>query len=213
MVRERVEEYLGAVYRLREGPKSPVPLSQMVSYFHLTPVSVHEMVQKLVRRGLLIYHPYQGVTLTASGEQIAQALLRRHRLWERFLSDVLGVPSEAVHTVAERLEHAAPTSVTERLAALLGEPDHCPHGSPIPPPVEREMLWLLAEMDVGDGGEVVRLAEETSQVKQQLKALGIEVGNRLRVRGRGGTTLWIEVAGQEVRLPLKLAQSVWVALE
>jgi DtxR family Mn-dependent transcriptional regulator len=72
------------------------------------------------------------VLLTPAGEKIASALVRRHRIWERFLTDMLDVPEDMVHPVAGQLEHAAPELVTERLAALLGQPDCCPHGSTIP---------------------------------------------------------------------------------
>src|SRR5512145_2030790 len=130
---ERAEEYLAGIYRLRAAAGTPLPLSQLTEYFNFSPVSVHEMVVKLGNQGWATYHPYQGVTLTADGEAIAVALVRRHRLWERFLTDKLEIPWEEAHEIAERLEHAASEHVTERLARFLGEPESCPHGEPIPP--------------------------------------------------------------------------------
>ena len=122
MLQERVEEYLGAIYRLRIDTETPLPLSQLTEYFGFSPVSIHEMVQKLDDRGWVLYHPYRGVTLTDSGEDAALALLRRHRLWERFLADVLDLPWDEAHVIAGQLEHAAPEVVTERLADFLGDP-------------------------------------------------------------------------------------------
>ena len=134
---------------------SPVPLSVLGEYFGFSPVSIHEMVQKLSQRGWIVYHPYRGVTLTESGEEVALALLRRHRLWERFLTDMLHVPWDEAHEMAGNLEHAAPESVTERLAELLGDPDSCPHGEPIPPSERhdhRSAVWMrLPEGTVGTG--------------------------------------------------------------
>ena len=72
--RERYEESLGAVYRLRTAPDTPLPLSLLGEYFGFSPVSIHEMVQKLVQREWVVYHPYYGVTLTGSGEAVALAL-------------------------------------------------------------------------------------------------------------------------------------------
>lgn len=132
MGQEHVEDYLGVIYRLREGADTPLPLARMQEYFNYSLISIHEMVQKLENQALVSYTPYRGVILTELGEKIATALVRRHRIWERFLNDLLKIPEDVVHTVAGQLEHAAPELVTERLAELLGQPDACPHGSEIP---------------------------------------------------------------------------------
>ena len=132
MGQEHVEDYLGVIYRLREGAGTPPPLARMQEYFNYSLISIHEMVQKLESQALVSYTPYHGVVLTDSGEKIATALVRRHRIWERFLTDILKVSEDVVHTVAGQLEHAAPELVTERLAELLGQPDACPHGAVIP---------------------------------------------------------------------------------
>ncbi len=132
MGQEHIEEYLGVIYRLREGANIPLPLARMQEHFNYSLISIHEMIQKLESQALVIYTPYHGVVLTRSGEKIATALVRRHRIWERFLADSLKVPEEIVHAVAGQLEHAAPELVTERLAELLGQPEECPHGSVIP---------------------------------------------------------------------------------
>jgi DtxR family Mn-dependent transcriptional regulator len=137
MGQEHVEDYLGVIYRLRERADTPLPLARMQEYLNYSLISIHEMVQKLETQALVIYTPYRGVILTESGEKIATALVRRHRIWERFLTDLLKIPEDMVHTVAGQLEHAAPELVTERLAELLGQPAACPHGSAIPgAPVE-----------------------------------------------------------------------------
>jgi DtxR family Mn-dependent transcriptional regulator len=130
---EHVEEYLGAIYRLRASASTPLPLPQLQAYLNYTLISVHEMVRKLENQALATYEPYHGVVLTGEGEQIAASLVRRHRIWERFLADKLAIPSEDTHAIAGQLEHAAPDLVTERLASLMGEPELCPHGSAIPP--------------------------------------------------------------------------------
>lgn len=130
---ENTEMYVGAVYRLREDASIPLPLSQLRDYFDFSPISVHEMVQKLEVEGLVQYTPYRGVTLTPEGETIAAAMVRRHRIWERFLTDQLGIPVEQVHDLADQLEHAAPELVTDRLAEMMGAPETCPHGGVIPP--------------------------------------------------------------------------------
>jgi len=137
MNKDHVEEYLGAIFRLRGAGNVPLPLVRLQEYLHYSPISIHEMVQKLERNSLLLYTPYRGVVLTKAGERIAAALVRRHRIWERFLTDRLAISSDAAHELAGKLEHAAPELVTDRLAILLGDPSQCPHGSPIPAGMEQ----------------------------------------------------------------------------
>jgi DtxR family Mn-dependent transcriptional regulator len=131
-----VEEYLGAIYRLRENASTLLPLSRLQDYLNYTLISIHEMVCKLEGEGYVTYAPYHGVILTLKGEQVGAALVRRHRIWERFLADMLAIPWEDTHAIAGQLEHAAPELVTERLATLMGDPEICPHGSTIPPKKE-----------------------------------------------------------------------------
>ncbi len=181
MLQDRVEEYLGAVYRLRADVETPLPLSQLAEYFGFSPVSVHEMIQKLDKRGWVIYHPYRGVTLTASGEQVARSVLRRHRLWERFLTDELGIPWEEAHSIAGRLEHVATELVTERLASFLGEPDACPHGGPIPPAVRSATERCLASVPVGARARIARIAPETSDLLRRIARDGLTPGRDISV--------------------------------
>jgi DtxR family transcriptional regulator, Mn-dependent transcriptional regulator len=126
------EDYLGAIFRLRKTLGSPLPLSRLKEYFGYSPISIHEMITKLEENNLVKYIPYKGVMLTLEGEKIGSALVRRHRIWERFLTDTLGIPLDTAHEVAGNLEHAAPETITEKLSDFLGNPDHCPHGSEIP---------------------------------------------------------------------------------
>jgi DtxR family Mn-dependent transcriptional regulator len=133
MSSQAIEMYIGGIFRLRESPSDPVTLRELHNYFHFSPISIHEMVTKLDTLGLLTYRPYKGVFLTEEGEIIAASLIRRHRLWECFLVDALHFEPGEVHNLADRLEHAAPEEVTDRLSEFLGHPEACPHGSIIPP--------------------------------------------------------------------------------
>jgi DtxR family transcriptional regulator, Mn-dependent transcriptional regulator len=132
MSTQAVEMYVGAIFRLRASSTEPVSLSQLHSYFNFSPISIHEMVVKLENQALLTYQPYKGVFLTEQGERIAASLLRRHRIWERFLVDTLNFSPNEVHIIADQLEHAAPEEVIDRLSEFLGDPTSCPHGREIP---------------------------------------------------------------------------------
>jgi DtxR family Mn-dependent transcriptional regulator len=212
MIKERVEEYLGAIYRLRAEPSTPLPLSQLTEYFGFSPVSVHEMVQKLDNRGWVVYHPYRGVVLTDDGETAALSLLRRHRLWERFLTDVLEIAWEDAHLIAGRLEHAATEMVTERLADFLGEPDSCPHGAPIPPQSSDRAELCLTGLVVDCRARVLRISPETADRLRRVRAWGLIPGCMLQVMAQrhDATVVRLEESGRELVIPADDACAIWV---
>jgi len=172
-----VEEYLEAIYRLG-GQDTPVPVAALAKRLDISVVSANEMVRRLQEQDLVQYTPYQGVLLMQDGLCEALAILRRHRLWERFLTDKLGFSWDTVHEEACRLEHAASESVTERLAEWLGDPEHCPHGHPVPQPgcvLEPESNAIrLSELQVGQAGTVAYVTPEEPELLRHLEALDIQ---------------------------------------
>ncbi|MCJ7549835.1 MAG: metal-dependent transcriptional regulator [Anaerolineae bacterium] len=214
MQQDRVEEYLGAIYRLRGDAETPVPLSQLAQHFGFSPVSVHEMVQKLNSRGSVRYHPYRGVTLTEMGEEAAMRLLRRHRLWERFLTDILEVAWDEAHEIAGRLEHVATELVTDRLAAFLGDPQACPHGAPIPPQARSSSEVCLRSLREGAEAYITRIAPEVPALLQRLLESVIVPGRRVQVlsQSAAGTEVLIAGAATPVRVPAEDAGCVWLEL-
>lgn len=135
-----VENYLKAIHagqsRLAEkadGDRSGlVPMGQLSSALNVVPGTATAMVKTLAEAGLAIYEPYAGVRLTPAGEKLAAAVLRRHRLVEQFLVQVMGMSWDEVHDEAEQLEHAVSDRLIERIDAMLGHPAVDPHGDPIP---------------------------------------------------------------------------------
>lgn len=210
---ENIEDYLGAVYRLRKDPETPVRLSQLGDYFGFSPVSIHEMIQKLDRQGLVAYHPYRGAVLTPEGERQAVALVQRHRIWERFLTDMLNFSWDEAHALAENLEHAAPQEVTQRLARLLGNPEHCPHGGPIPPQPEDPDGRPLPEVAAQTFVEVLRVQPESAETLQYLQAREIGPRTLLRVLAHTPEATTVLAHGQTLALPLSIAQATWVLIE
>ncbi len=176
MASENIEEYLETIYKL-EQEASPVSTSALAEQLGISSASVSEMAVKLAEQGLVTRQPYRGVILTAKGRSRALILIRRHRLWERFLTDVLGLSWDQVHDEACRLEHATSPLVEERLARLLGEPETCPHGHPMPT-VEGEMVVEagrpLAELTAGQRARVLRVPEGDDALLRYLASLGLE---------------------------------------
>jgi len=214
MQQDRVEEYLGAIYRLRGDAETPVPLSRLAEYFGFSPVSVHEMVQKLDSKGSVRYHPYRGVTLTEMGEGAAMRLLLRHRLWERFLTDILEIPWDEAHEIAGKLEHVATGLVTDRLAAFLGDPQACPHGAPIPPQARSSSEVCLRNLPEGARAQITRIAPEIPALLQRLRKGGVVPGRRAQVFSQtaAGTEVLIAEAATPVHVPVEDASSVWLEL-
>jgi len=213
MQQDRVEEYLGAIYRLREDAETPVPLSRLATYFGFSPVSVHEMVQKLSAKGSLLYHPYRGVTLTEPGEQAAARLMRRHLLWERFLTETLDIPWSEAHEVAGRLEHVATGLITERLAAFLGVPPVC--DDPGQDGGEKGSAeTCLPSVPVGSHARVIRIAPEIPARLRRLRETDVVPGRSVKVLSQDamGTEVLVAETGSVARVGSDDAGSVWLEL-
>lgn len=130
---ERVEEYLEALYKLTENGK-PAKTNEIASALSLSPSSVTEMLKKLEKRGYIEYKPYYGATLTKKGLKHGKRMTRRHRILERFLTDVLKIRNSEVHDQACEMEHAISDQVEEALCKYLGHPEECSDDEkPIPP--------------------------------------------------------------------------------
>ncbi len=192
-----IEDYLGAIYRLQKQDGVPLPLGDLQDHFGFSPISIHEMVQKLVQRGLVEYLPYKGVMLTPSGFAVAESLVRRHCIWECFLVDGLQVPIDEAHDLAHDLEHAAPDWITERLFSFLLKPEVCPHGNRIQWAVDTSRGISL---DSGEVGQVYRLTKIFPEKPASLKLAretGLLPGEVVRILDKNiGKTL-LEVDGKK----------------
>lgn len=133
MASSTVENYLKRLYMLEQTSEQPlVAMGKLAQDMAVTPGTATSMVRTLADAGLVDYEPRSGVALTHSGRQLALHVLRRHRLIELFLVEVLGLDWSEVHDEAEELEHAISEKVLEKIDALLGHPEADPHGDPIP---------------------------------------------------------------------------------
>src|SRR5215467_16121442 len=137
----RVEEYLETIYNMAmEG--EVVIGARLAEKFRVAPPSVTEMLKRLVRDGYVEMDERRQVMLTSQGQELAEAVLRRHRLTERFLVDMLGMEWHRVHEEACRLEHFISGAVEQRVVAALNNPTTCPHGNPIPGSVGSARTYL-----------------------------------------------------------------------
>jgi DtxR family Mn-dependent transcriptional regulator len=212
---ESIEEYLEAVYRLeREGPG--VTTSGLASSLGVAPASVSGMLKKLDKDGFVQYVARGEVKLTRKGLEIAVSVLRRHRLAERLLTDVLGMPWDEVHSEACMLEHAISQRVEDRLVKLLGDPQTCPHGQPIPPRDLSDPVRVgipLAQIEEGRRAVVSGVSEEIPEMLRYLGEVGLRPGASLRVIDKAplGGPITIEIEKARHAISLELARMVMVA--
>lgn len=142
------------------------------------------MVKRLAEQRLVSHEPYYGVRLTGAGEMVALRIIRRHRVLELFLQEVLGYPWDSVHDEAERLEHAASDELIERLATLLGDPARDPHGAAIPSAqgeIDREEHPVLSDLPVGQAMRVLEVTTGDADHLRYLGSLDLYPGAEVRV--------------------------------
>ena len=153
----------------------PMTGANIARAMQLSPPTVHEMIGRLVDDGYVERKPDKSLDFTESGREHASHIVRRHRMIERFLTDVLGIPWDEVHEEAERIEHAMSPVLEERMRAAIGDATTCPHGHPI---VEgaREQGSLLADVEVGADVVVLRFENEAEELLHYLKDAGPRPG-------------------------------------
>lgn len=180
------EDYIKEIYKLG-GAEEQVNNKRIAEVLNVSPASVTEMLGKLQKEELIVYEPYKGSKLTEEGKKAAITLLRGHRLWEVFLIERLGYTWSEAHEDAEKLEHAAPVRLIDRLEEYLGYPAFCPHGSAIPQAdgkVQRLQLKSLLEMKEGESSFIRRVTEE-NDLMDYLQELGVHIGSKVTVEEFG----------------------------
>ncbi|HEX5307447.1 MAG TPA: metal-dependent transcriptional regulator [Solirubrobacteraceae bacterium] len=203
------EEYLQILFWLHEAGL-PMTAANVARAMQVSAPTVHEMVGRLEADGYITRGSDRAISFTGSGVAHAESVVSRHRLIERFLTDVLGIPWDEVHEQAERLEHAMSPVLEERMLAAIGDAKTCPHGHPI---VEgaREEGVLLADVEVGASVRVLRFENEAEDLLHYLKASGIEPGMEGTLAVHDEEEVAVETAdGARVVLTPSVAETVSV---
>ncbi len=221
-----VEEYLETIYNLNmEG--EVVIGARLAEKFGVAPPSVTEMLKRLVRDGYVEMDQKRQVTLTEMGYRSAEAVLRRHRLTERFLVDMLGMQWHQVHEEACRLEHFISGAVEARVISSLNSPTTCPHGNPIPGQVPSARNYLkdqhalrLSSAQIGEMVTILCISEVVEDEEALILYLhekSLMPGTQLIVltqasvhEDRDGEHFTVEAAGQPVSISKAVAAKIWV---
>ncbi len=204
------EEYLQTIFWLMEAGL-PITGANIAKAMQLSPPTVHEMIKRLEKDGYVTRSADKILHLTEEGRVEAEQITRRHRMIERFLTDVLGIPWDEVHEEAERLEHAMSPVLEERMRAAIGEANTCPHGHPIDG--VREQGAPLADVDIGAKVMVLRFENEAESLLHYLKDVGLEPGLEGEVTAKDNETVLIESADGKHELTRTVAETVTVRAE
>ncbi len=202
------EEYLQTLYWLQEA-SLPLTAANVARAMQLSPPTVSEMIGRLEGDGYISRAADKSLTFTDDGTEHAEAIVRRHRLIERFLTDVLGIPWDEVHEEAERLEHAMSPVLEERMMAAIGDAKTCPHGHPIILG-ERERGSLLADCEVGASVIVLRFENEAEELLHYLRKTGLEPGMAGAVKSSGESEVVVSSDDGDHVLSRSVAETVSV---
>lgn len=212
-----VEDYIKQIYLLAEkAPEDEIPMGQVADALGVVPGTATTMVKALADAGLVDYAPRVGVQLTAPGRKLALHVLRRHRLIEQFLVEVLGFDWSEVHEEAEQLEHVVSDLLLDRIDKFLGHPTEDPHGDPIPS-AEGKLsvgsVHSLADCELDAEFEVERIRDQDSDFLNYIASAGLNLGVKLKVtsRNRSAESVQVEIStGQTISLGFGAAAKVMV---
>ncbi|MCS3492923.1 DtxR family Mn-dependent transcriptional regulator [Arthrobacter sp. JUb119] len=216
---DSAQNYLKIIFGLNEWSSDPVTASIIASKSGMKLSTVSGALGKLRQQGLLDHAPYGAVTLTELGREYAVTMVRRHRLIETFLVQMLGYRWDQVHDEAESLEHAVSDFMIERIDSLLEHPTRDPHGDPIPTAEGRISIPQAFNLsEASDDAQVVveRIADDDSQLLQYFSDHRIVVGAQLRITAgeQFSETVNVQVCstGETLRLGSRAAAAAWVSL-
>lgn len=215
---EAEENYIKAIWRLQKDQEA-VSTNALAEELRTKPASVTDMLKRLKQKKLLHYTPYYGVQLAPEGRVLALGIVRRHRLWEYFLSDKLGFEWDAVHEIAEQLEHVSSPELIERLDQFLGHPRTDPHGDPIPDPfghMETAERRCLIDLNEQQTAIVTAVGDQSSSLLELLRQKHIGIGTRLCITRRFSYDGSLELQIHPKRISTiseQLARNIFIRIE
>ena len=211
------ENYLKTIFHL-QGTEGTVSTNLLAEKLQTKPASVTDMMKKLDAKKLLHYKPYYGFSLSTEGKKVALSIIRRHRLWEFFLSEKLKFGWEEVHLLAEELEHVRSKKLIDRLDEYLGFPPFDPHGDPIPDhkgKVRNVKKISLDQLQAQQLAEVCQVTNQSSEMLDLLQHKNINIGTRLEVKKHFDfdQSLELKIKNTTITISGELAKNIFVTYE
>jgi DtxR family transcriptional regulator, Mn-dependent transcriptional regulator len=205
------EEYLQIIYWLQEAGLA-ITGANIARAMQVSAPTVHEMIGRLEGDGYVTRAPNKSLEFTATGREHASQIVRRHRLIERFLTDVFDIPWDQVHEEAERLEHWMSPVVEERMMRAIGDAKTCPHGHPIFEG-EREEGVPLADVEEGASVRILRFENEAEDLLHYLKATGLTPGLQAKLDRAGSEEIVLDGDDGQYTVTRSVAETVSVVAD
>ncbi|MDX6649826.1 MAG: DtxR family transcriptional regulator, Mn-dependent transcriptional regulator [Solirubrobacteraceae bacterium] len=205
------EEYMQTLFWLHEA-QLPMTAANVARAMQLSAPTVHEMVGRLERDGYIVRAADKSIDFTKDGRDHAEQVVSRHRLIERFLTDVVGVPWDDVHEEAEKLEHAMSPRFEAYVLSAVGDAATCPHGHPIRPGNRIEGV-PLADVEVGAQVRILRFENEAEDLLHYLKGAGLEPGLEGTVAASGDEEVVVQSGGAQHAVTASVAETVSVTAD
>ena len=209
------EDYLSTMYKYRDS-SGAIKSNQIADRLNISGAAVTDMLKKLSKDGYVDYKKYKGIRLTKIGEEYAMNMVRRHRIWEVFLHQVVGIPWDKVHSEAENLEHSSSDELIDRLEEMLDFPEFDPHGDPIPDKdgnlPEQKNSKSLSMIRSGRKVIVIKVNDFDSGFLKYISKIGIGLNKVIEVKEvlKFDGSMLIEIDGKEFNVSNKLAANIFV---
>ena len=209
------EDYLRIIFK-HKNDKDEIKPNLIAEKLSISNAAVTDMIKKLSREGYIEYERYKGIRLTAAGEVYARNMVRRHRIWEMFLNQVVGIPWDKVHEEANHLEHSSSDELINKLEEMIGFPEYDPHGDPIPskegkmPSTKNHIPLSL--LNAGESAIVVRVSDFDEKFLIYISGLGIKLNETIKLKEKRSfdKSMLIIIKGKSWNISEKLADNVFV---
>lgn len=210
-----IENYLGEIYKLEQRGVR-VKTNILAKKMDISNAAVTDMLKKLSSNGLILYERYKNIQLTKKGSNYAAVVVRRHRIWEIFLNQIVGLPWDKVHDEAHRLEHSASDELIDRLEEMLDYPEFDPHGDPIPGrdgsiPKHKGYLSLL-KLKKGESAKVVRVNDFDDKFLIYIKQIGVKLDRKIKVVNilEFDNSLEVKINNKNYNISRTVAENIFV---
>ena len=216
MPSEQIENYLKNIYKI-QATDGKVTTTSLSDRLQISPASVTEMVKKLADDGSLTHTPYKGFELTESGKRQALKVVRKHRLWEMFLVEVLHFGWDEIDEEAEKLEHFMSAKMEDKIDEVLGHPRVDPHGDPIPAndgSMKKIRSVPLAEIEEGSSVRILRVSDSSPELLQYASSVGLTLNKKITIKQRMkfDDSLIVRIGTKELTISSRVAENVFAEI-
>ena len=212
------EDYLSAIYKYRDK-NGKIKANIIAEKLQISNAAVSDMLKKLSSDGHIKYEPYKGIKLTGIGEEYARKMVRRHRIWEVFLHQIVGMPWDKVHDESNNLEHSGSDELINRMEEMLDFPEFDPHGDPIPGkdgtlPIQKKSV-SLSKLEKGDIGIVIRVNDFDHDFLNYISRIGIVLNKEIYVKDilSFDHSLLVNINKKEINLSNTIAANIFVEIK